>query len=287
MGLLLGVPEEQYHDRWEVSQSDLKTLLQGSPLHFWHAKFAENRIRTQRTEAMTIGAMVDCLTFEPDEFGKRFQVAPEGLDARTKAGKAQLEELAESRGDRELVKYEHFLTAKATAGAIFEHPVARGLLKPGAGISQATITWTDRVTGIVCRGRPDRIIPGRAVIDLKKARSGRPNDFSRQAFSLGYHVQAGFYLDGLAECGLADYSDADQWPWIWVAIEDKPPHAAAVYTAKPSWVELGRQTYRKALDTIAECMRKNHWPSYTETILELDAPRWAYMDNDLATEVTE
>ena len=83
-----GIGNEEYHKGPGLSSSDLK-LLARSPLHYKTAK----AFHPEETNAMRLGTAVHCAILEPDRIDVEYVLAPEGIDRRTKAGKAQWAEL--------------------------------------------------------------------------------------------------------------------------------------------------------------------------------------------------
>jgi exodeoxyribonuclease VIII len=159
--------------------------------------------------------------------------------------------------------------AVACAEAVLSNEIAVTVL--GAGVIEKAITWEDKETGILCKGRPDH--SARRVTELKVTapRSFPPKQFAAHCANMGYHAQLMFYHDGL----LANGEQIDRDPLI-VVVESEPPHDVAVYRLSTIEQCEGRAVYRRCLYRLAECQEENHWPGITGgEIKDLTLPGWA------------
>ncbi|URN11311.1 PD-(D/E)XK nuclease-like domain-containing protein [Streptomyces radiopugnans] len=86
------------------------------------------------------------------------------------------------------------------ADAIRRHPLVGPLLKPGTGIAERSIYWTDPATGVRCRCRPDwlRTLPGLTLcVDYKTCRDASPEAIAKAIRDHAYHQQDPWYIDGI------------------------------------------------------------------------------------------
>lgn len=284
--------EAVYHARPEISQSMLKWVLR-SPVHF-HARFdrAEaDRIKDETTEAMLLGKAAHAFALEPDRAAALFVAAPD-VDRRTKDGRAKYADAmaAAAVAGASLLTAEQNAAARAIAHSVWSHPVARRLL--GYDVeTELTVLWTDAPTGLPCRCRVDRAAQSRRIVmDLKTTNDASAHAFVRAIKDRAYHMQAAYYLDGLAASGDPAFVGASDWSWVWLAVETSPPYAVGVYIADDAWILRGRMLYRRALDTVVG-LRANPpedgWPHYTpnDAPAVLDAPAWAIADEYLLQEL--
>jgi hypothetical protein len=79
-----------YHRHLAISKSGLDVVAK-SPLHYWARFLDPNRVVPEPTPAMAIGSAVHTHVLELDQWDARYVTAPEGIDRRTKAGKAEWE----------------------------------------------------------------------------------------------------------------------------------------------------------------------------------------------------
>lgn len=255
-------PAAEYHDRklGVASKSALDRLAQ-SPAHY--RAWVEGP-QPEPTAAMRFGSAFHALVLEPEHFAARYVVRPEGIDGRTKDGKAWLAQ-AEGRTVLSADEERHMLGMHA---AIYTHPAASKLIL--AGKSEVSLRWTDEITGIACKSRADYWVPEkRLVVDLKSTDDASPSEFAKSVARFRYHIQDAMYRAAFDACGhTIDH-------FALVAVEKSPPYAVAVYTLDADAVRLGYAAFRQGLETMAECLRTNHWPAYDEGVAELQLPKWA------------
>ena len=269
LGIHSGITNVRYHaDRTCVSKSWIDKAAK-SPLHLRHYLDAPPM---EPTPAMVLGSLTHTRTLEPDKTFLEFAVAPK-VDRRTKAGKAEHAEFLEMSEGKTVVTEEQFHLASAMARSVKSHPVARGLLTNG--IAESSVVWHDKLSGLLCKCRPDYMHAtdtalGTTVIDLKTTKDASPRAFAKAIANFRYHVQSAFYLDGVSAA-----TGVDMDAFLFVAVENEPPHAVAVYAADDMMVEIGRDEYRRDLAVIAECQASGQWPGYADEITELSLPAWA------------
>lgn len=270
-GVYPDISNEAYHGGAGISKSGLD-LIAKSPLHYWTAYLDPAREPREETSAMRVGTAIHTAVLEPGEFFDRYVIVPEGIDRRTKDGKAEyavLEAQAAAKGAT-LLPYADFKTAMAVKASCHTHPMAKQMFREGK--AEQSVFWTDEETGVLCKCRPDWLLGGEnpAILDLKSTVDASPNGFMTSAYKYRYHVQAAWYLDGL-EAAMGVKPDV----FMFLAVEKTAPHAAAFYYADEQMIAAGRAEYRKQLRLYAECAATNSWPGYNEKLLPLSLPKWA------------
>jgi hypothetical protein len=257
-----------YHALTSVVSKSHLDLIARSPLHYWARYLDPNRVEPEPTPAMRLGTAVHTLTLEPDTWEQRYVTAPQ-VDRRTKEGKARWAEFEEEAAGRELISAEDRAVVTRMAEAVWSHPAAAMLLKM-PGQAETTHMWTDEVTGLGCKCRPDWLTnDGALVVDLKTTEDASPAGFRKSISSWRYHVQSAWYLQGLEQ---ATGQRPDQF--IFICVEKKPPYAVAVYAADPEMVATGAATAARDLALLAECKAGNSWPSYSSQIEVISLPGW-------------
>lgn len=270
-GIYDGISNADYHGGPGISKSGLD-LIAKSPLHYWAGYLDPNREPRKETPAMALGTAIHTLILEPQTYGDRYMVMPEGIDRRTKAGRELYEALiAEAaENDATLISQADHETAMRVAQSATNHPVAKELLMFGQ--AEQSVFWTDPDTGVLCKCRPDWLLGGEnpAILDIKSSRDASPDGFQRSAWSYRYYVQAAWYLDGIeAATGLKPDS------FMFLAVETTSPYASAYYYADDAMIAAGRTEYKRCLEIYAECVERGEWPGYAAKLLPLSVPRWA------------
>ena len=221
---------------------------------------------------MRVGTAIHTAVLEPETFLDRYVILPEGIDRRTKDGKAEyaiLEGKAEAKG-AQLLPYADFDKVMAIKSACHTHPMAKQLFRDGK--AEMSVFWTDEETGVLCKCRPDWLLGGDnpAILDLKSTEDASPDGFTRSAYKYRYHVQAAWYLDGL-EAALGVKPDV----FMFLAVEKSAPYAPAFYYADDAMITAGRAEYRRLLRLFAKCQSENDWPGYPTKLQALTLPKWA------------
>lgn len=248
--------------RWDaISQSSLFDLDNSCPA-MWQWRREHPRAATA---AMDLGKATHELIQRPFDFAGKYAVAPE-CDKRTKAGKEQWQAAMAAGAGKTIISQEDYESASGMAKAISAHPTAMKALYGGR--REVALVWDDPQTGVRCKALVDTLKP-RCLVDLKTTRSANPDEFVRSIWDYGYHVQAAFYQQGAAACGLGDL------PFLWIAVESAPPHLVIVRFAGKTVIELGRMVIGRGLSTIKHCRETGEWPGYADTNIPLEMPKWA------------
>jgi hypothetical protein len=263
----IAMPAPEYHRHEAVGHSALLHILR-SPAHYR----ALTEQPPEPTPAMTFGSAVHAALLEPESFDARFAVAPE-FDRRTKDGRAAAAEWeAANAGKTPLTETQRAAIDRIIA-SVRAHAGAARLLSRGA--AELSAFWRDEETGIQCKCRPDYVhgwpTEPRTLVDLKTTQNASSAAFAKTIATLGYDVQAAFYVDG-AQRLLHRHVN-----FVFVVVEVTPPYAAACYEASHSLLAVGRAKYRAALRLLQWCREHDRWPAYQPDgeIEEIYLPGWA------------
>lgn len=289
-------PAEVYYERRldVANNSGLKIIDERSPAHYRY--WVENPDDDKDGEYFDFGKLFHCAALEPDMVDARFGFTPNDAprDLRhlrnAKApSKSTLESIAwwddweASNAGRIMVPVSSMDTARRMGDSLRSHvlriPTERGAITiRGDELlamcrREVTYRWTDPRTGVACKSRADLECGELAFgADLKSAIDASPEAFARAVARHRYHQQHVHYCDGAQAAGT---------PWrdfLFPVVEKNPPYVAAVYIIPAMAEERGRALRDRAMDTLARCLRDDHWPGYTNTITELNLPAWAYYD---------
>jgi hypothetical protein len=257
-----------YHAHSAVSKSHLDQVAK-SPLHYWARYLDPNRIVPEPTPAMAIGSAVHTHVLELDQWDARYVSAPDGIDRRTKAGKAEWEAFTTAATGRTVLPKADADLVMRMAHSVFSHPAAAMLLAlPGK--AETTHMWTDAATGLQCKCRPDWLTDdGRLLVDLKTTEDASARGFAKSIAQWRYHVQASWYLEGIEQ---ATGTRPEQF--LFLCVEKKAPYAVAVYAADAEMIAAGAQTAARDLDVLATCKAAGAWPGYSDQIEPISLPPW-------------
>lgn len=255
---------EEYDKMEGVSNSKLSKLAI-SPAHYKESLETPQK----QTEALTFGSLLHCLVLEPQNYARDFAIEPE-VNRRTNDGKEILAEFYETNSGKTILTENQFELASILKENIFAHPIANKLLS-GKGENEISLFWEDEETKVKCKAKLDRI-KSDIIIDLKSARSAKPEDFARQLYDLGYYRQCVFYLNGFKECYQKEAKG-----FVFIVVEKEPPYNVVVYELSELFKEIGKIEISDLLQVYKECIETNNFYGYDGTepkIHTLDPPKW-------------
>ncbi len=266
---LLPMENADYHRHAAVSKSHLDQVAR-SPLHYWARYLDPNRIEFEPTPAMQVGTAVHTHVLELDQWDQRYVVMPDGIDRRTKQGKAEWDAFSTASSGRTVLSKADAEQVMRMGQAVYGHPAAAMLLKQLPGKAETTHMWTDADTGLQCKCRPDWLTDdGSLIIDLKTTEDASPKGFEKSIGNWRYHVQAAWYLHGLEQA-----TGIRPEQFIFICVEKKPPYAVAVYAAASEMIDAGWAAAQRDLEVLATCKAANAWPGYSEQIEIISLPPW-------------
>ena len=284
-GLYAGVPLEVYHsaticDGPSVSSSGLRKIFNQSPAHFY-SEWAGNpkRIEGEDKSHFKIGRAVHHLMLGEPFFAKLFAVQPLEYEAdqgemkpwsnNAKACK-EWHALRAKEGRAVLTKSD-IDTIRGMAEAMGRNPIVRaGALN---GLIERSGFFKDKATGLWVKIRPDAIPTNSGdYTDIKTTTSVMWRDMQKTIMERGYHQQLALIRTGARELGLP-FTSATL-----IFVEKKQPFCPRVVTIKDNTLDLGERANRAALDAMADCLKKNHWPGPggdREDAQNIELPEWA------------
>lgn len=263
-GVYHDISNEQYHSGPGISKSQLDDIAESPATYIWR-KTAP--VDTEKLQALDMGTALHCLLLEPDEFAKRFIIAP-AFNRRTTAGKEAEAEFLQGCADtgKTVMDAEDGRKLQLMRDSVMAHPDASSLLEL-EGYSEASIYWKDNETGELCRCRPDRMLRNYPIIlDVKKVDDmGR---FERHVEEFRYHVQNAMYCDGYAN------QFGEQPEFYFIAVSSSIECGRYPVRVRPlgtKWAEDGYELYRRDLNTFHQCRINNEW----HDLKPLIRPAWA------------
>lgn len=245
-------PADQYHAANGISKSGMVKLLK-SPAHY---KAYLNEPKKEPTKSMQIGTAVHTAILEPHLLSGTVAVRPEGIDGRTKEGKAWA---SENEGKILLTQDEN-ADITGMAKSFFSHPFCQALKGKKKAIEESI--FEELPSGVVLKARPDLWIED-TIIDIKTTEDASEAAFSKTCANLMYHLQAAHYLD---------MADANRF--VFVAIERSAPYAVNVIELDSAWIEVGKSLREKAIQILHECSVLDQWPAYSTETKILAMPKW-------------
>ena len=222
---------------------------------------------THDTPALLFGRIVHQMTLEPDA-PAWWVVPPDDVDLRTKAGK----DWKAANEHRKVVKKDTWANIIGVWGAIRSHMGIYRELTQGQREVSVYRKHTSEAGTVLRRGRIDLVCASANLLDIKTTEDARPEAFSKQIKTHGYHIQAAYYLDLWNECNPHNQKHG----FIFAAVEKEPPHGIMVHRLAQRAIDRGREIYKELLDKYMDYRDRGTWPCYPETVQEIDLPYYAY-----------
>lgn len=263
IGLIKDLDINLYHQSTGLCSSNLKKILR-SPLHYMSSLTnPENP-----TPEMLFGTAAHCALLEPDRFEQTYIEVPK-IDRRTKDGKAEYQRIIES--GKTPLSTDDFARIQDMQKSIFSNKILKTLF--GEGVSEISAYGElPNYPGILLKCRPDHYNSKlQVIVDLKTACDGSPNAFAKAAANYQYHLQAAYYMDLFQKV-----AEAPVQAFIFCVVEKEAPYAVSLYQLDIAAIERGRELYRSALNSYAECVKTQVWPGYSQRIETIELPKWAF-----------
>ena len=269
-------PNEVYHAHSAISHSKLE-LFRRRPISYYRRFIAKTVARPEPTEAFRLGSAAHCAVLEPDQFWSRYALRPDGIDRRTKDGKAAFAEFESANVGKVIIGKDEASDVEEMQAAVQHHPLASQLLAAG----QPELSWRVQPSGsLALQCRTDWFNPagcelsgGRPyVADLKTVESLDSDafrNFERACFSFGYHRQAGFYLPLITEIIGSPVFD-----FYFIAVEKAEPYGTAVYRLSDAATARGHDETITDLLRLQGCIKTQQWPNLPNELREIGLPKW-------------
>jgi len=267
---------EQYHSNDAISHSKLE-LFRRRPVSYYRRFVAKTVARPETTEAFRLGSAAHCAVLEPDTFWARYALRPDGIDRRTKDGKAAFAEFEAANMGKTIITQDEAGEVREMNAAVQHHPLASQLLAAGS----PELSWrVSPAGGLALQCRTDWFNPagcelsaGRPyVADLKTVESLDADafrNFERACFSFGYHRQAGFYLPLITEILGSPVFD-----FYFIVVEKAEPYGTAVYRLSDAATARGHDETITDLIRLQSCIKDQQWPNLPNELREIGLPKW-------------
>lgn len=241
----------EYRKAEGISRSELFKIAR-SPLHF---KYAMEH--PEDSPSLAFGRALHKYVLEKEDFNNDFIILPE-INRRTKDGKEEYEryQIKAFNSGKELVSSDDMTVIIEMYEAVMGNALAKSLL---TGEHEKDFFWTDAATGEKCKCRPDCLTTyngEKYIVDYKSTDSCEDGQFERSCRKYGYKFQAGMYTEGLFQ------NTFEQYGFVFVAQEKKPPYAVRVYFCTPEFVAQGYDKFRELIGIYHSCKETGNWYGY-------------------------
>jgi len=266
---------QAYHANEAVSHSKLEVFRRRPRLY--QMRYVTRELPApEPTAALRLGSATHCAVLEPEKFPTLYAQRPEGIDRRTKEGKAAWESFTQQHAGKDFLDAEEWQQVTTMANAVRGNSLAAQLLAQG----KPELSWRVETGALPLQCRTDWFSPegcelsgGRPyVADLKTIDSldaSAFRSFERACFGFGYHRQAGFYLPLITEILGGPVFD-----FFFIAIEKEPPYGVAIFRLNDDAVAIGQDETLADLRRLKVCRETDIWPNIEPEVTELGLPKW-------------
>ena len=273
--LVSDLSNDEYHAMTDIlskSTLDLFAKMPGT-----YKAHIDGRLKRKESDSMSLGTVTHTRILEPDTYADRYVVNVEGLRSNSKAYEA----LAAANPGKEIISVKEHEASELMAQSVMEKldriAKAHGGVNPfrlKGGVTEHSLFWTHKRTGLRLRTRPDWMIYQEDgpcfIIDVKSTRDASPWGFDKSTETFRYDVSSAFYCDGY-EAVFGRAPDA----YLLVCVESDSPHHTCVRFATPEILTRGREAYEADLDGIVRCTGTNVWPDYPDDFIPMGLPKYA------------
>ena len=256
---------KDYYQIDAVSASLLKRVIKQSPLH------AEESMKpSEGTPAMRMGTAFHASVLEVENWEELIAVSP-AVDRRTKAGKAEYAEFAETSVGKTIITPDQDFAIQQMKENILLHPEAFDLLEDCTATEFQT---TFEFDGMDCKAMID-LCGENVIVDLKTTQDASPDAFMKSSANWLYHMQLAWYANAMG-------MELDEVDAYIIAVENVAPYQVAVYRFSADALDQG---FKLCMDGMKKWKQYklqksvgNKVLAYGSDVKDLDLPAWARRD---------
>lgn len=230
-------------------------------------KYYQYRLKNPRkwTEALIFGSAYHCMILQDEPFNSLFYIT-----------KTQPRDPAPDEQGRMPLSEKNFEKLKAMKKAFFAEDMAKRAIN---GLREMCFFWTDQESGVLCKCKPDVLLPNGVVVDLKTASDISDEKLPYAIKDRGYDVQGAFFMDGIHQALEQSKQDIglklEPHKFLLCFQEKDEPFDLNVKFLGPNSAVRGESIYRRRLNTYVECAKSGVWYGRTgKTIGELEVSQY-------------
>lgn len=264
-GFYRSVSMADYHAVDGLSKSALMDLAI-SPAHY-----KARKLEPKTFPGADLGTAVHLLVLEPERAEKIIFTPPDSVLGKNgaRSTNAYRDWVAVQDAAAIILGREEFEAAHYMRDAILAHPAAFELLS--GGNPEISMFWTDG-NGITRKARPDYLNGN--YVDIKTARSAKPEVFGKQAFDLHYHWSALWTIDIGIGLGVGKNR------YFFIVVEKESPWCVSVFDTPQELIDLARDEIAPIYAQYRACKEYDTWPGYGDEVKTMEFPRWAFKQRE-------
>jgi PDDEXK-like domain of unknown function (DUF3799) len=245
----------EYDATIAINCSGMKHLLK-SPAHYKAALTAEQ----SESKALRMGSLVHHIVLEAIPATEKYAAIPEGIDRRTKEGKAAYEAFTASSAGKTILSTEEWTTCEKVAGSMIRAREAIGVT-----FTATELMFSVDYCGTTLKSAIDAVGDDGYLYDLKTAEDASPKGFLQSARNYRYNLQAYFYrLAYEVAFGVRPKG------FRFIVAEKEPPYEFAIYELGPELMSYALSDFEAGLKSYKSCVALDEYPGYGADIKVID-----------------
>lgn len=247
---------KEYDSIAALNQSGAKHLLK-SPLHYMQSL----NEKSEPSKALRMGSLIHAMILEgPEVVSERYTIMPEGIDRRTKEGKALYDGLLKANPNATLIPADEAEISRNVCKSVHEKLNAMQIAFHATEY-MIQVQYCD--TPLKCA--IDAVGADGYLYDIKTTEDASSGSFLSSVRSYRYNLQAYFYmLCYEIETGIRPRG------FRFIAAEKVAPFDCAVYELGPDLMAFAVADFNRAVSLYASCQNFGSWPGYPNEVQTLD-----------------
>ena len=254
--IILNESDTDYHNNAALGSSDIRAFLQSSQLL---RDMIDGVCVKKKSDAMSFGTLAHMYFLEPARYSESVIIKPEGMDFRTKEGRAWKEA---NEGKVHV--------SEADSAKLFmmkQRIPAQVVSRITSGQSEVTVRVNDDGLDLQCRVdhwyREDGT---NEMYDLKT--TSNIDDIGKSVMDYGYHIQSAFYGHVTALAGVTSSMQ-------FIFCETDAPFRWRIVDLSHDLQVAGEEAVAVALAGIAACKKSDNWTDKKSIYETIEMPTWA------------
>lgn len=247
---------KEYDALAALNYSGSKELLK-SPAHY-RAYITAPR---EETKALRIGSFVHSAVLEGNAVtADKFAALPEGIDRRTKEGKAAYEAFVAATSGKTILNTEEWTLGNNVANAMLKARAAIGVT-----FTKTEFMFSTDYCGVKLKCAIDALGDDGYLYDLKTTEDASPRGFLQSVRNYRYNLQAHFYRLAYEAAFKTRVNG-----FRFIAAEKEAPYEFSVYELGPELMTQASFDFEKAVSTYKSCVALDEWPGYGSDVKVID-----------------
>jgi hypothetical protein len=247
---------KEYDATIALNYSGAKELLK-SPAHY-KAYLSTPR---EETKALRIGSFVHSSVLEGDLVtADKYAALPEGIDRRTKEGKAAYEAFIAATSGKTVLSADEWTLGDNVAKAM-----RRAREAIGVKFTKTEFMFTTDYCGVTIKCAIDALGDDGYLYDLKTCEDASPRGFLQSVRNYRYNLQAHLYRTAYEAAFKTRLNG-----FRFIAAEKEAPFEFSVYEVGPELMTMAAFDFEAVVKTYKSCVALDEWPGYGSDVKTID-----------------